>query len=328
MTETLHWVVSRADWNEGALAASWAFRTVLGPNVSLRILPLLPSEGPAIPFPEGVIVEAPVWDRRPRRAGSRALGVRLHGAPRIVIDWDRTMREILSDRWDDALERTLLFVHDEHWRPQEAHLFPRVHRVLAANAGVFFRIAQTPGILPSRTFLLPPLPLWAGPPERRLHSEVPWIVVMGALTAVKGMDAAVNAVAELLHHRQRDFHMLWLGDGPERERLLTYARAMGVTVQVVSSMGEWAGFLEQATVLLAPQFEDGLGWDVAEAVRRGMPVVAGDLPVMRERFPRGDLCSLTVINMVEALLKPLVPNRPSGEHVAAARLAWREAIMG
>nr|WP_275107297.1 glycosyltransferase [Sulfobacillus harzensis] len=182
--------------------------------------------------------------------------------------------------------------------------YQRFQRVVATSRWRLRQLVQEGLVLPSRIQLVdaPSLPA-ATTSEPAPQSEGLTVAVLGPMTAVKGVDLAINALAEL--SRQTPGWRLWLmGDGPDRARFQAYAQAMDVQTTWHPS-DAWELALRAADVLLAPQFQDSLGWDAMWAQRLGTPVVAGNLPVMEEQlgdWPGARLLSrLTVMEVIEAL---------------------------
>jgi glycosyltransferase involved in cell wall biosynthesis len=89
-----------------------------------------------------------------------------------------------------------------------------------------------------------------------------------------------------------------------------------------------AGLYRQARAVLVPSEAEGFGLPVIEALACGAPVVASDLPVLREvgadactYAPVGDVATWT--DAVDALLTGRQPPPPRAERLArAARFTW------
>lgn len=99
------------------------------------------------------------------------------------------------------------------------------------------------------------------------------IVAAGRLVPEKGFDVALAAFAQLGDPQAR---LAILGEGPERERLLAQARALGVAGRVdlpgyVSDIRPW---LDQAQAFLLSSYYEGYAAVVVEALAAGCPVVA------------------------------------------------------
>ncbi len=99
------------------------------------------------------------------------------------------------------------------------------------------------------------------------------IVAMGRLVPEKGFEALVRAVARM---QTKDATLTILGDGPERQRLEDLVSSLGLENRVV-----FAGFqrniwphLDRAKCFAHAAHSEAFGLVVAEALARGLPVVA------------------------------------------------------
>jgi glycogen(starch) synthase len=127
----------------------------------------------------------------------------------------------------------------------------------------------------------------AGPPD------TPVIVFQGRLVATKGLRLLLEA-ARVLRDRDYVFHILVIGDGPERVALETFARNSGLTdrVQFAGCLDhdELEAALSRAYVVVAPSLGgEVFGLVVAENMRRGLPVIASDLGSFVEVLGEGGL---------------------------------------
>lgn len=100
------------------------------------------------------------------------------------------------------------------------------------------------------------------------------------------------------------------GTGPDRERLECLARALGVE-QWVTFMGYLpiADIWPQVDLLLMPSLHEGAPNAVLEAMERGIPVLASDIPEHREILPQEALLSLESVNLWETRLAEIL-NEP------------------
>lgn len=101
------------------------------------------------------------------------------------------------------------------------------------------------------------------------------------LHPMKGLDNAIRALTA-----QPDWHLALLGQGEDEPRLKALAANLGVA-QRVRFLGEVdperiGDFLSALDVFVFPSKAETFGLAAVEAAQAGVPVVANDLPVLRE----------------------------------------------
>jgi glycosyltransferase involved in cell wall biosynthesis len=125
---------------------------------------------------------------------------------------------------------------------------------------------------------------WRG--ERGIAADALVLVATGRLAEQKNHRLAVAALARL-----PQAHLVIAGDGPEQRALLLLARRLGVAqrLHLVGALPreELAGLLAAADIYLFPSRWETFGLAGVEAAMAGLPIVAADLPVLREVL--GDL---------------------------------------
>lgn len=114
-----------------------------------------------------------------------------------------------------------------------------------------------------------------------LPQNVSLIVSSGRLNALKNHASLVAAVRDL-----PDVHLAIAGEGPERAALLAQAQQLGLgsRVHLVGEVppGDIFRFLAAGDVFAFASLQETFGLAAVEAAIGGLPVVASDLPVMRE----------------------------------------------
>ncbi|MEO1528587.1 MAG: glycosyltransferase [Planctomycetota bacterium] len=100
-------------------------------------------------------------------------------------------------------------------------------------------------------------------------SEVALFV--GRLHPQKGLELIQQRAAQLLDGPRR--RLLFIGDGPLREKLCEWAASFGDRVQVLGFQSNVAPFLNAAALLLLPSHYEGMPNVVLEAMAAGRPVV-------------------------------------------------------
>ena len=132
--------------------------------------------------------------------------------------------------------------------------------------------------------------------------DSPFFLFVGSLLPRRQIDMVIRALSQLPTYYQ----LIVVGetDPAKREALLALARQWQVASRVI-----WLGHVsdetlenlyQQAIALVSPSIYEGLGLPVLEAMQRGVPVIAWDIPVVREvageaavLLPCGDLEQLT-----------------------------------
>lgn len=159
--------------------------------------------------------------------------------------------------------------------------------------------------------------------------EVPVLVNVGRQDYQKGQEYLVRAMA-IMSERRPDLRLLVAGrEGPESERLASLALELGVSNRI-----DWLGHREDLPDILAasdifvfPSRFEGFPGAVIEAMALGLPVVAFDIPAIRELVqperngllaPFGDAGALAVA--IERLLQ-------DPEHARSLGGSGREAFL-
>jgi len=113
------------------------------------------------------------------------------------------------------------------------------------------------------------------------HEGAPFrLLSLGRLIHWKGFELGLNAFAQF--HREFPASDYWIiGDGPERKRLETLARKLGVAGNVCfwGTMPRTQALekLLECDVLVHPSLHDSGGWVCIEAMAAGRPVICLDL---------------------------------------------------
>ena len=156
-------------------------------------------------------------------------------------------------------------------------------RVLAFEPGALPRLRVIP-LAPDSCFKPPDDPDAA---RRRASSligvDAPYMLVVGENSATKRHDIAVRAFAAVLPPPWRLVLLQRLGTRGPLRRL---ARGLGLTDRIVwlrnLPRDDVAALVQGADALIQPSIYEGFGLPVVEAFACGCPVVASDIPALRE----------------------------------------------
>lgn len=125
-----------------------------------------------------------------------------------------------------------------------------------------------------------------------LPADAPLIGSVARLHPLKRLDAAIAVLT-----RRPGIHLAIAGQGPDEQRLRSVAAERGVADRVhftgdmvPSRVGQ---FLAGLDVFVFPTVAETFGLAAVEAARAGVPVVANDIPVLREVLHvDGEACAL------------------------------------
>ena len=120
-------------------------------------------------------------------------------------------------------------------------------------------------------------------------TRLPYLVgLIARLWPQKRVRDAIWA-AEQLKFTETDFHLIVIGDGPERENLLRYRDEIRIQdrVHFIGHRGDVYKFMPHFDVVWSISGYEGLSNTVMEAMSAGVPVVASDIPGHRELIENG-----------------------------------------
>ncbi|HZU60721.1 MAG TPA: glycosyltransferase, partial [Solirubrobacteraceae bacterium] len=118
----------------------------------------------------------------------------------------------------------------------------------------------------------------ASQPRTRLVGDRPGLVTVARLSAEKGVDDVIRAVA-ILTREGVEVELTVVGDGPERLELEALTDQLGLGPRVhfagfVPQGPELIRHLDQADIFVLGSRSEGLPHSLVEAMARGLPVVA------------------------------------------------------
>ena len=173
------------------------------------------------------------------------------------------------------------------------------------------------------------------PPATSRHAAVdgPFVLYLGSLNPRKNPKGAIAGFEEFLRRTGTEASLVIAGGSKAifREAALDDGATAAVVLGYVSDDERWA-LLREARLLLFPSFLEGFGLPVLEAFRVGTPVVASDIPVIRELF--GDAVEYVNPHSAEDIgrgIAEVYADSPRREELIAAgcerarRFSWRES---
>jgi glycosyltransferase involved in cell wall biosynthesis len=122
----------------------------------------------------------------------------------------------------------------------------------------------------------------------------PWrsparVTMVGRLARQKRPDLLLKALASLRDRRGEEVAATFMGDGPDLEAQVRLAGELGLrSVQFLGDVQNVPCHLTQHSVLVLMANHEGLPIAVIEAMRAGLPIVASDLPGLREMMRSGE----------------------------------------
>lgn len=118
-----------------------------------------------------------------------------------------------------------------------------------------------------------------------LENPMRRIVMVARFAAPKRPDAVIRAFAR---SSLPDCELVLAGDGPEREAMQQLAEAIAPgRVSFQGSVTDIAGLLATAQAFTLASDHEGFPLSVLEAMRAGLPIIASDLPGIREQLEDG-----------------------------------------
>jgi glycosyltransferase involved in cell wall biosynthesis/O-antigen/teichoic acid export membrane protein len=121
-------------------------------------------------------------------------------------------------------------------------------------------------------------------------APVPTVVYVGRLKAYKSVDVLIRAFVQVLK-RQPAARLIIAGSGDDEARLQALTATLGLTDHVTFtgrvSEAQKIHLLQQAWVFVNPSYAEGWGITTIEANACGTPVIASDVPGLRDsvKFP-------------------------------------------
>lgn len=164
------------------------------------------------------------------------------------------------------------------------------------------------------------------------RERVPTLVHFGRMRKYKSIDVVIRAFARV-REALPSARLLVVGDGPERENLIRFARGLGLGESVefpgAVSTADLVGILNRAHLFLNASPKEGWGLTVIEANACGLPVVASRRPGLQDSVKDGETGYLVEYGDVEAFARrsvELLTEPATWRRMSEAGLAWARSL--
>jgi glycosyltransferase involved in cell wall biosynthesis len=177
------------------------------------------------------------------------------------------------------------------------------------------RLGTKVATLPPTVDVVEPLPRLDARAQLDVSAQDVVVGVVGRLSRVKWPLLAIEAVAR----SRLPATVVFVGDGPERQAILSAARHHGVRAQFSGSIVSANRLMTAFDVVLSCSPRETFGLAAAEAIIAGAPVVAVDSPGLRELSDQGRLLRLVppIPDAVAAELKSTLSGRTQSRELRA-----------
>ncbi|GIW43241.1 MAG: glycosyl transferase family 1 [Candidatus Binatia bacterium] len=167
-------------------------------------------------------------------------------------------------------------------------------------------------------------------PNGRLPAEQPTLLVLGRVEFYKRIDLVLRAAAEL-RRALPTLHVVIVGDGRARARLEKLARELQLQACVTFTGfvpdAEKVAHIRRCHLVVNTSEKEGWGLTVLEANACGLPVVASDVPGLRDAVRHGETGLLVPHGDVAALaaaIRTLLEDTTLRERLGRGALQWAQ----
>jgi glycosyltransferase involved in cell wall biosynthesis len=168
------------------------------------------------------------------------------------------------------------------WALAQRNLLPRYRSIAVASDHMASEYARH-GVPAVRLNVLPLFPTIDASDGRAERSDA--VLFAGRMTALKGGDVLVDAVAEASRRLRRSVPLVMAGDGPQRESWARHAAARGIAAEFTGWVdhSRLASIFRRVGVVVIPSvWPEPFGLVGLEAAAMGLPAVAFDVGGIRE----------------------------------------------
>lgn len=145
------------------------------------------------------------------------------------------------------------------------------------------------------------------------------ILTIGRLSEVKGIDIAIGA-CKLLIEKGYDIRWYVLGDGPDKKKLKNLCKRHGLENHFIflGVTDNPYAVIKAADIYVQPSRSEGYGIAIAEAKILNKPIVASDLPSIKEQIIDGYSGILSKINSKDfsEKIEELLVNKGKMEYIS------------
>ncbi|MGP9490383.1 glycosyltransferase family 4 protein [Glutamicibacter sp. AOP5-A2-7] len=222
------------------------------------------------------------------------------------LPWVYEVRGQLADTWlstrpaASALsEKYQLFLEREAWAARHADVVLTLGEQMKSNLIAAGVSSEKIEILPNgigEQFLDCPMPAKIAREQLELRTDAFYIGTVSSLVAYEGLETVLNAVARI-PDPQNQLRVLIVGDGTERMNLIRLAENLGISHKCV-----FPGRVDRIVahlyfsaldVFVVPRIDSTVTRAVTplkpvEALASSIPVIASDLPALRELIVDGE----------------------------------------
>lgn len=114
---------------------------------------------------------------------------------------------------------------------------------------------------------------------------------VGALRPVKGLNYLLDAIPGVLRKVSYKVKFIFVGDGPQRERLVKICKKLGIEKYVIFKgemrWNETLAYYAQADIFVLPSINEPFGVVIVEALASGLPIVASNVDGIPEILKSG-----------------------------------------
>jgi glycosyltransferase involved in cell wall biosynthesis len=174
------------------------------------------------------------------------------------------------------------------WASQQRGLFPRYTSIVVASRFMREEFSRH-GAPPDRIRVVPLFSTMGRPPSNA-SGDAETVLFAGRMTALKGGDILIRAIAGANRMLARPLKLVMAGDGPQKREWQALAASLGVDVEMTGwlSVGDRATVYGRGRLLAVPSlWPEPFGLVGLDAASLGVPAVAFDVGGVREWLDDG-----------------------------------------